>query len=315
MISDQWIRKVNLVAFGDSKGVDLSNLHIEFHVQSAEVESPDNAVIRVYNLAPSTVSKIGKEFSRISLNAGYETGNYGMIFSGNIRQVKKGKLASHTSYIDIYAADGDFEYNNGVVNETFVRGATSLDQLKTLAKSMNGSELQTDKLLLDNQHLPTLRGSVLFGMSRARMRNVVNGIDCSWTIKNGKIIITPLTAYNDSNIIELNSKTGLIGYPEQTDGGIMVKCLLNSKIRVGNTIKINNADITQLQLQDSVFGTIPINQRAGFIPLAAISSADGLYKVYAIDYDGDTRSGPWYNIMTCLVIDPSSNPSKAVSKI
>ena len=88
-MSDQWIRKIGLyVQLSQEEFLDLSAFHIRFEVANADVESPNNASIRIYNLAKSTVKKLIEqgEFTQVTLNAGYINGNYGTIFQGNIKQ-------------------------------------------------------------------------------------------------------------------------------------------------------------------------------------------------------------------------------------
>lgn len=85
--SDQWIRKIGLILFSKQDGLDLSQFHVRFSVENADVESPNNATIRVYNLSKDTIRQIvqNSEYRSVSLNAGYENGNYGTIFQGQIK--------------------------------------------------------------------------------------------------------------------------------------------------------------------------------------------------------------------------------------
>jgi hypothetical protein len=71
-MSDQWGRKITLILFEGEKAIDLSEFRIQFSVQNADEESPNNAVIRVINLSKNTIKKIKGEFSKVTLNAGYE---------------------------------------------------------------------------------------------------------------------------------------------------------------------------------------------------------------------------------------------------
>src|ERR1700678_3493243 len=89
----QFIRKIGLVVSpaGGGQGVDLSQMHIKFHVEGMSFDRPKSAIIRVYNLAASTVATIQKEFQQVMLQAGYENGAYGVIFSGTILRIRTGK--------------------------------------------------------------------------------------------------------------------------------------------------------------------------------------------------------------------------------
>lgn len=57
---DQWIRKAQLVVTPSlgNEGLDLSDMHFQFEITAADRETPNVAIIRIYNLLPSTEQKI-----------------------------------------------------------------------------------------------------------------------------------------------------------------------------------------------------------------------------------------------------------------
>ena len=308
-MTDQWLRKVTLVVSKDDKGIDLSSFHIKFNIEAADIESPNNATIRVYNMSPETVAKIKGEFSQVSLSAGYQYGNFGLIFKGEIMQFRTGKEDALTSYFDILAADGDIAYNQGFINKTLGKGATPSQILDELAKSMNDSTVQKDQLKTDLQHFPMIRSSVYFGMSRALARNVASTLDASWSIQNGQVVVTPMRGYDPSHVVELNARTGLIGVPEQAEDGIHIRCLLNPRLRVGGTVKINNKSLNQLSQQGT--NVTRANSRTQIQNNAALSD-DGTYRVFVLDHEGDTRGNQWYTNIIGLAVDQSAPADKAV---
>jgi len=312
-MNNQFGRKIGLIVFAGEDGLDLSAYKIEFSVQNADQESPNNAVIRVYNLAPNTVKKIRGEFSQVVLNAGYEQGNYGVIFQGTIKQFKVGKLNSTDSFLDILAADGDISYNQGIVSATIAKGETPLTAIETIAKDLPDSQgVSTENLLIDKQHVPSIRGTVLFGMARARLRNLASNLDASWSIQNGRVVFMDNTGYAEGEAVEINIASGQVGFPQQTDEGIKVSCLLNSRLRIGGLVHLNNSEIVQLLQQNPDAAPIPFNQWAGFQPLAPLSP-DGFYRAYVVEHEGDTRGNAWYSHITCLAVDRSSPRDKSVS--
>ncbi len=309
---DQWVRKVGLILGGTNKLLDLSQFHIKFSVQNADVESPSSASIRVYNLSDATILSIGKEFSKVTLNAGYENGNYGVIFQGDIKQFRQGRENATDTYFDILAADGDVGYNQGIVNATLAKGHSPATAIKTAVAAMPNLDLDTSSLLTDKQHVPMIRGAVLFGMSRARLRNLATSLDAGWSIQNGKVVVTDNTGYREGEAVVINVNTGLIGIPEQTDGGIRVRCLLNSRIRIGGLVKLNNKEITQLMQQNPDAAPLKFNQWAG-LQYNAPLSPDGIYRAFSVEYEGDTRGQPWYSDLVCLAMNPSAPSDKSVS--
>lgn len=310
-IHTQWIRKVGLILFKGEKGLDLSEFRIRFEVTAADVETPNNAAIRVYNLSQETVQKIQGEFSEVVLNAGYQNGNYGVIFKGTIKQFKIGRENAIDSYLDILAADGDIEYNQAFIELSLKSNTTPAQQIEAIGKS-TGTSVDTQSLIIDKQHVPSIRGSVLFGLARSSLRNIATSLDASWSIQNGTVVLIDNTGYRDGTAVEINVGTGLIGVPEQTGGGIRLKCLINSRIQIGCLVKLNNAEIVQLLQQNPDAAPIPYNQRTGIQPNAALSQKDSTYRVYAIDHSGDTRGQAWYSNLVCLAVDLSASRINAV---
>jgi hypothetical protein len=306
----QWIRKVGLILVKGEKGLDLSNFRIRFEVTSADVETPNNAAIRVYNLKPETILAI-QEFSEVVLNAGYQNGNYGVIFKGTIKQFKIGRENAIDSYLDILAGDGDIEYNQAFIEMSLKSNTTPKSQIEQIAKEM-GTSADLGSLIVDKQHIPSLRGTVLFGLARSNLRNIATSLDASWSIQDGNVLFLDNTGYRDGEKVKINVGTGLIGVPEQTSGGIRIRCLINSRIQIGCLVELNNAEINQLVQQDPSAAPVPYNQRTGIQSNAALNTKDATYRVYAIDHQGDTRGQEWYSTLTCLAVDLSAPRLQAV---
>lgn len=307
----QWIRKLSLQVFNNDKARDLSEFRVRFDIQNADTESPNTAVIRVYNLSPQTIENIRDEFGQVQLSAGYQQGNFGLIFQGSIKQFKIGRESAVETYLDIYAADGDFGYNNGVINLSLAKGQTPQQvatQVADVASGGAGSDFGS--LTTRVQYVPSIRGQVLWGMARARMRNLASHLDASWSYDNGKIVMIDNTGYRDGEVVNVNINTGLIGMPEQTDGGITVKTLLNSRYRIGCQIHVNNADVNQL-IQNSATST-PYNRWAG-VQLIAPIDADGPYRAFAVNHHGDSWGNEWYSDLVLLSVTP--NPSNRLNSI
>lgn len=315
-MSDQWLRKAQLIVANDNPtplntepGLDLSTLHFKFSITAADEQSPNAAVIRVYNLAEDTVATVLKEFNRVILNAGYENGSFGVIFDGLIKQFRRGKENATDTYLDILAADGDLGYNFGIVNSTTRAGSTPRQRIDEVCKEM-GIPLGYAPDALDATGGILPRGKVRFGMARAQLRTEARTLGSTWSIQNGRVNVVPLRSYldNGQEAVVLTSKTGMVGIPEQTDQGILVRCLLNPRIIIGGLIKIDNASINKMQ-QNSI---VPFDQWTG-IQLPAKTANDGYYRVFVVEHTGDTRGMEWYSDVTCLAFDKSSGTCKAVN--
>jgi len=317
-LEQQWIRKVTLIVTAGEEGLDLSELRIRFKITNSDSESPNTAVIRVYNLSPDTVRKVtGKtnvEFTRVVLQAGYINAAYGVIFDGTIKQFREGKENATDTYLDILAAAGDIEYNFGICNATVAAGSNAEERARVVGSQMGLQMGDISALKATGGVLP--RGKVLWGMGRALMRCEADSAGATWTIADGKVQILPLDGYLPGEAVVLNAATGLVGIPEQTEQGVVCRCLLNPKLRIGGLMQINNDLInqtSQADLRASGFpernlpaGQIAYDRYAG-VQLFADVTCDGFYRLYVVEFIGDTRGKDWYADIIGLAVDKSSN--------
>lgn len=341
-MNDQFIRKISLLVRTDGDSfIDLSEFRIKFQTINRDYESPNSLTVRVYNLKVETVNRIINAISKSSLewqkivtssqqpssalsinpnsyfdiviNAGYTTGNYGVIFQGNVKQFKVGRENNKDDYLDIYAADGDFGFSNGVINTTLAAGSSVTQQAQAIAGSMPGIDIDGFGAApaINQQHTPLLRGKTLAGMSRFYMRNLSNKLNTSWSIENGKILLIPIKSYRLGESVKINVNTGLIGLPEQTDNGINVVTLLNSSIRIGGLIQLNSSEIPELS-QANPNQPLKFNSLDQVQANSLIIRGDGTYRVYSAEHMGDTRGQEWYTELTCLAVDTSAKQTESV---
>lgn len=308
-MSDQFIRKVGLVVAEGENGLDLSAFRIKFNVQQSDVSTPNSATIKIYNLSEKTAQSVQKEFSRVVLNAGYESGNYGIVFDGTIKMVRRGRDSPTDTFVEIAGADGDMAHNFAVVNKTLAPGAKAQDQLDAVAAAMG----------LPVGYKPDLppgalsRGKVLFGMARDRMDTISDTARATWSIQNGKIQVIPLTSYRPGEAVVTNSATGMVWTPVQTEQGIEVRTLLNPKIAIGCLLQIDNKSVQGALLGGpNLYAPGRLEQIPGLLPAVTF---DGFYRVYVAEHQGDTWGGAgadWFTTMTCLAIDRSAAQDDSV---
>ena len=305
--SGQFLRYGQLVVSKGGQGLDLSNLRFRFEVKASDVETPNTMIVRVYNLASETVNSIIQEYDTVTLTAGYVNGNKANIFQGDIKQFYEGRERNVDSFLEIRAGDGDQAYNFSIINQTFPAGTTDQQSLSAIASSMGLPIAQAANGFISTGGVLS-RGKTLFGMARIHMGDLAKKNDCRWSIQNGVVTLVPNTGYLPGTAVEINSATGMIGTPEQTDNGIVVRCLLNPLIRIGQAVKINNREINQTTIKSQFFPSYT----SQYYP--ATVANDGMYRVLVAEHSGDTRGhgDDWYTELTCLDIDPSSATTQSV---
>jgi hypothetical protein len=314
-------RSWQLLLTSQSNALDLSNLRFKFTTEANDVETPNTAIIRVYNAKEATIKLAVQEYYGVIINAGYQ-GNVGTIFQGTIKQFVRGKERNTDSFLEIRAADSDLAYNFGIINKTLPAGSTNVQHLQNLVDALSQAQssiqqsAQAQQITLDPNAISFLsstggilpRGKVLFGMARDYLRDLADTNNCRWSIQKGVLTLIPLTGYLPGQAVQINSATGMLGMPEATDQGVKVKCLLNSKIRVGGLIQLNNQDITQTTIKEQFFPGYTDFNLIATVP----STAKGFYRVVVIEYQGDTRGDEWYANLTCVSVNQSVPADESV---
>jgi hypothetical protein len=277
---NQWIRECRLIGVDDgSKGLDFSELRIEFDVRKTSTRTPNEAKIRIHNLSRGTAKKAKQEFKRIQLKAGYR-GASDVIFDGTIREARMGKDGTDR-HLDILAGDGDQPYIQATVNKSLAAGCSLDDVFRASVTPMMNCGAGSVSLghidCFDPVTFP--RGRVLYGMSRDIIDQVCRTSHKDWSIQNGKLQVVNRRGSLPTAFV-ISKNTGMIGAPEEVNEGVKVKCLLNPKLLVDGQVKIESENIS-----------------------GAAASSNGFYRILQLDIVGDTHGNDWYSEMTCVAMD------------
>jgi hypothetical protein len=330
--SDQWLKRVSLIVSDSSgNGLDLSNLRIKFEIESLDVSHaiPPNGIITIYNLSDSTLKTL-QEFTKVTLQAGYQPpGKFGIIFSGTIKQFMRGHESPTDSFIKIFASDSDLAWFM-VTNKTLAPGYTAQDAVNTNIEAMKPAGVtmgympplagKTGGLLP-----PNARGRIFQGSSAALLDELGKSNNFTWHIANGKINIIPFSGYLPGVVVQLNAKSGLVGWPTNTNQGLFATCLLNPALRLAGLVQINNKDINTTfpakgaGLPGTLGQNFP-NASIGFPGLRDINAPatvtdDGFYRIITMKHVGDTRGNEWYSSLDLLAVDMSAPVGEQVPTV
>jgi hypothetical protein len=311
--NELWQRRCSVLLLDSTdEALEMSDLHVTFEVKQEDVGTPDNARIRIENLSRDMESMVQEQYQRVVIQAGYWGAPYGVIFSGSIRQFRKGRTDAKTTYMDILASDGDLAYNYAFLRQPIAANSTPKQRVDVIVKAMTDKGVKHGEINIPNTGGILPRGKVLFGLARAALRQITADRGASWNMLHGRLNITPLDGYLPGEAVVLSSKTGLIGRAEQTEGGVMARCLINPQLRVGGLVRIDNASINVTEQAPEFAipaGQLAYDRYTGVQMLADIA-ADGLYRIYVAEFSGDTRGRDWYCDLTLLAVDPISKKVK-----
>jgi hypothetical protein len=312
-VSQLYPRKLGLIVTASTTGLDLSEMRVRFDtVQQSGAEAPGQATIRVSNLSDATAKSIQSEFQAVELQAGYQNGPFARIFAGTLKQVKRGREMSQNgvvdSYVEMIAADGDQAYNFAVCNASLAAGSTAKQRVDALGPSLsaNGVTLGDTSIFDGSDPRQLARGKAIVGLARDTLSDVCGTAGVEWFIEGGKVVFVPVAGYRAGQAPVLNSRTGLIGVPEQTAGGINLRCLLNPLIILRGTVQVDNAAInTTAILRQGLTYTD--------IAFATSLSSDGLYTPIQVEHHGDSRGNDWHTDIIALPVGPSSPAGQSVA--
>lgn len=95
--------------------------------------------------------------------------------------------------------------------------------------------------------------------------------------------------------VALNADTGLIGDPSQTDDGVSAQCLINPSMKLNTLVHIDSSAIATKALQNAE-------------SVVSSFSANGVYRIIKLTYEGDTHGDPWYCTFDAITQD-GANPT------
>ncbi len=297
-MTQQYLRKISLIIGQDNgSALELAELRVVFDIRRGDTQTPNSARIRVYNLSETTRQRMEYEFTRVVLQGGYE-GNYGILFDGQVKQIRRGRDSQTDTYLDITAADGDSAYNFAVVNTTMAAGSTPADHVAAACTAMNPYGV-TQGYVPPLPTNPLPRGRVMFGMARDFLASTARTTQTVWSIQDGRVVLIPETSYMPGEIPVITFETGMVGLPEQTQNGITIKMLLNPSVKIGTLIKIDNRSV---QLRER---SLNVKQQAEEANVAERNRLqnDGYYYVMLASHSGDTRGNDYYTEVVCLAAD------------
>lgn len=299
-------------------GGGSKDLRVEFLIGMSTLQSPNPGRIRIYNPAPQTITAFqNKEFKTITLTGGYSS-NAGQLYSGDIKQSLYAHDNAVDAYIDIFAGEGQNAYQKSTVTKTLSAGWTPQDKVNVALQAMQPygvTGLGTVNVDLSQPQYP--RGRPFVGMARDLLRQVALSAGATWSISQGKVNIIDHTKPQPSTTpIVLNSQTGLVDFPRQTENGIIARCLINPAIIIGTLVQIDESVINQAEAENTLAGGYgEVGNKNMQLKNTGKVAGDGLYHVIFMETSGDTRGQDWYQTLTCLATTATFNDKETADYI
>lgn len=272
-----------------STAVDVSLLRCVFKVESAIETQVAVCTLEVYNMNAATEGDIIREGFQISIEGGYDEGQYGEIFTGNIVQVIRNRENGMDYKLEILALRGSSMLDLNYTKCSIAAGSKPRDVIDALTRNARQpitiGEITPN---LSEQALP--RGKVIFGTPSMYLRDLAIGNNAYyWAGEDGNLVVKKISDEIPADqVLVLSPTTGLVGTPQYGDDGIHIKMLLDCRVKLLSLIKIDNELIRKslLSLNMNGTGNNQLAQQSQF-------DMDGEYQVFKLIHQGDTYGDTW----------------------
>ncbi len=270
--------------------IDVSDLRCVFKTKASIDTIAQTCTLVVYNMNAATEKEIIEEGFQIAIFGGYDEGQYGQVYIGDVVQIFRNRENGIDYRLEIIAIAGAKEYCSNFVKSTMAAGSTPREQVNQIAKSAD-RKLSVGEVSEELQKNPLPRGKVLFGTPAKYLRDMCIWNDANfWSGADGKLVLkTVEQVIPEDQVIVLTPTTGLVGTPAYSDDGIHIKMLLDPRVVLQSLIKIDNDIIHRQAMQFSADG----KQNANAINQNMIFDKDGEYQVFTVEHSGDTYGDEW----------------------
>jgi hypothetical protein len=253
------------------------------------------SMISVYNVRPNIRNLLIESGARVQVEAGYINGHFGMIYDGQVFQPMWEREDYVTEKITFKCVDGhDSLYGN------WTKGCSAeMDDQKNIVLQMCKQATKPVDIVhfaegLVNNRLS--RPKVYFDKPIWYIKKFAQQSGTLPTIKAGEIAIdrpqqidaTRVALKLSPGVAGEEGGGGLIGWPQQTQDGISLTCLLNPNIDIfwpSMLVQIATKWIRQTEFVMGSTSPKPLD-------------AQSVYKILGVNHIGDTRGQEWYTKMT-----------------
>jgi hypothetical protein len=293
--------KLKLSFFTNVKRYDIEDADIEFEIITNLNPEPNQATIKIHNLAESTRNLFTADHQGIEFYAARNaTEKPIMIFRGETTNVLHDDI--DPGYLTtIFAGDGDKSFSSIPFNKSYKAGTLVLTILKDLASAMN---LPTEVNFFDIQ-ARLLRSETFSGLCKDALNEVTKDYGLKWSIQQGILEIINLVQpiVSQPTAVLISADTGMIGAPiivERQENkqntkqkgkkkkenrliGVNVTNYLDPEIKPGRLVQIHS-ETTIIQLGKLLETKIPnIN-------------ANGIYRTDVARYIGGNLPGNRFDV-------------------
>lgn len=253
--------RVYSLIIGDATSGDALEIHdlqVTFDISksSNNKNKTNSASIEITNLTDDQLKILDVDYPAAVFSAGYlDTGGVKRLFSGQINNISTRKSGTDR-VTQVTLGAGYTELNHQVLSEVVPPGRDVRTAIESLRKSIGADRGVYNGTNLNN---PIIYGYPLTGTPKEMLAELAEKYSLDWQLEEGVLYVHDNDRGNSENFNEayvLSKYTGMIEIPYRVSGdrrrskkdkakkpGVQMKILLNSDIRAGDIIKIEDTII------------------------------------------------------------------------
>ncbi len=224
-------------------GREIRALRMAFKVEKTLKAHPNQAEIKIYNLAPDSRARMQKDLA-VSIQAGYAE-DVNLIFIGTMRKVDHPKVGPDV-ITHARIGDGEKEIKKARINTSF-KGKVNPEQV--LKKLLEATGLKAGNALkkaragdIDGALKEITTGVVLSGNPYEIMQSTARNLGYDLSVQDGAVVMLGEDETLDYSAFLLSPTTGLVGSPEQGEKGVIkAQSLLNGELIPGREVVLKSA--------------------------------------------------------------------------
>jgi hypothetical protein len=261
-------------------------IQIEFRVDRA-YQWPNYAEIAIYNLNRRAENEIIEKGYKVTLEAGYKDGVYGVIFDGEVLQPIWDRVHVTDIILRLNCIDSMGLVGANFVSETLPRNQYQKRLITKMAQACRVQQFDVD---IDDQIPDKImpRGRAYFGEPKYFLQDFAQDNQAQLIIQNGKAQVVKMGSsshyVNSDEALVVNPQNGLVGYPTQHQDAVLFRSLLNPNFALSfppMLVFLDQSIIRQEAIR--IYGH---DSRL---------EEDGLYRVGRVIHIGNTRGNEWYS--------------------
>jgi hypothetical protein len=245
--------------YNSGEALEITDLQVTFDISksSDNKKKTNSAAIEIYNLSEDHIRLLDADYPAAVFSAGYlDTGGPKRLFSGQVIHVTTRKSGTER-VTQITLGTGYTELNHQVLSEFVPEGQPPRLAAERLIRAIGADRGVFNGTNLNN---PLIYGYPLSGTPKEMLDEICEKYACNWQLDDGVAYIHDNDRGNTENFQQayvISKYTGLIESAYRVSGdrqrskkdkvkkpGIQMKILLNSDIRAGDIIRLEDTLIT-----------------------------------------------------------------------